>query len=415
MSYAYKFNLKTSNPKVEGLDKLFDQEANFWQRVYMKDSMNAYFPYLEVIIADFTTIVSEVVFFVEGIELTAKLVKNSEEPNEEILEHDFFWSEHQMQNPRGEGKITGDTLLLFLSRHRKDDLPKSRSFNGTIESVIQQVAATQKSSFSKTVISATGNNDYWYQTNERDSQFVQMLGETAFSQSSDQSPFYAFINLQNEFYFSTVEDLFKQQPVETFKLIKHQVEEGFTQVVPTPTTIMHFEFMYGGFPTNSLNYNRRIFNTDTNGDPLFEDSKLENHLTRTTNKNSTRKGKFTLRSQDIPKNASGISYYGIKNSTDSDNFKGYRNNLCRDSALAYRMTIRLPYNDKIAAGRIIRTEIDSYDEGKAGGLSPEYSGDWVVLESEVLFGVTGQPWTQAVIAKSTIDLNQNHIFFNDFI
>jgi hypothetical protein len=415
-----------SDPKLIDLTK---QTAGIYRRILFADSINSFFPYLEVYFVDKIGVFSEATHFVEGLEMDVTLEENTTESGEQAIKNRYFWSENHQINNDIRGQIQGDLTFFMLSVHRKNDFAMSKSYQGTISSVVEEVISDWKSGSGKleeTTIEETGNSDYWYQDNKTRAHFLQLLAEQALSNNNPDSPFYTFINTQNEFYFATVEEMLQQPHVG--KRVKKSApnsdrKAGVFFIVNDPSDnwnpfgIQKYDIIYSGFPTHQRQYKLKVYSDEEDGTVNVDDVELKDKLTRKSDSKSSVKGKLGVRKDDLDayEDGSGHMHFGIVDENDEDNLKGFQNHIYKDSVLSYRMNITVPFNYLVAAGKVLRLRIESNDENRAGGLSEEFSGEWLVISSRVLMGNDGRPWTWAQIAKSTITFNNNNNFFSDFL
>jgi hypothetical protein len=398
-----------------------------YRRILFQDSIFRFFPYGEVYYKDSAGQISDKVFFVEGLEFHCKLGSQQEVNPVDgtqtggYLEHDYVWSENQINNINMSNNVSGDNVFMLISKHKLMDYPKSRAFNAELTNpklpistlltqtilpdwgipVAKYGLVTQPNNSTLQTISVTSGLPYLIQSNITNSQFVQLLAEYAFSTSAQNSGFYTFINCQGEFFFITINDLINQSPVYNFKL-------GMTtEMSYDPKYIKHYRILHGGLPANFSNYNRKFFKYSASGVSSSVDQDIQAVAV-------PGQGKLLIQRRNRPTGKfSEITYFGLQDETNGEElFKGYKNYFYRDTAMCYRMIIVVQFNPKLVSGKVITLELSKQTSDNLPAT--EYAGNWVICESYHWINGEGFPYTQLTISKPKIQLDSNHILFNDF-
>jgi hypothetical protein len=403
-SFGYGVTIDFVNQQVG----LIDESAAFFQRMNLHDSVITFFPYGECQFNDTAGVISEGTLYNEALELNISLHQNnipSGKPLNEI-KGDYVWSKFSVPGiPFTGGKVAGVSLFSYVSNYRFLDQIGSSSYNGTVDSVARQIAQNVYgiTATDKLKISPGGTMpDYWYRTNELNASFIRKdLVVHAFNRASanSKSPFVSFINLKNEFYFMSLEDLFAQQVSAT--LIPYQAaEQGMDG-----TVMVSYSPMYLGYDNNSNSYSHRQFSfTDSYSNIDYQ---LTDSLSRPLGK-----GKYLIDKNILSSDPYNILNWGLQSDKDSDAMKGAANYLFVDACLSYRMDEQTSFNADLVAGHLVELEMKSV---LSAGLSPEYSGKYVILESHHALGPKGQAFTNCMLAKSTVDVRSDHTFFGKFL
>lgn len=383
-------------------------DESVWEKFNLNDSIITFFPYGECQFNDTPGVISEAMLYNEALELNISLHQNNiaqGNPLNEIT-GDYVWSKYSVPGiPFTGGKVAGVSVFSYVSKYRFLDQIGSSSYLGTVDTAAKQIAQSVYgiTTAAELKVSPGGTMpDYWYRVNELNASFIRKnLVVHAYNQASlnPKSPFVSFINLQNEFYFMSLDDLFAQQVSET--LIPFQAaEQGMDG-----TVMLSYSPMYLGYDNNSNSYSHRQY--------VFTDSysNTDYQLTDSLSR-SLGKGKYLIDKNILSSDPYNISNWGLQSDKDSDAIKGAANYFFVDACLSYRMDVQTSFNSNLVAGHLVELEMKSV---LSSGLSPEYSGKYIILESHHAMGPKGQAFTNCILAKSTVDVRSNHTFFGKFL
>jgi len=395
---------------------LTEQSDDLFSQITIIDSIFNFYPYAEIYFRDNLSIIREHAYFVEGLEFNMQLGNNEDG----YLENNYCWSENQYGDIEIGNHLSGTNAFILLSSLYKKDYKRSRAFSESpISSIVRDILQdTIKglgvSNTSLLNIATTVGSDKWSMMNETYAQFIQRLAQSAYSQTYNKSPFLTFFNLAGEFYFQPLAKMYEQTPInETPYILSWGGEDNdiYSDEMANIAVIKDYNASSLGMPTNKHNYKKKGFWLDEYGNFQNREFDISDYLIKHEGK-----GKFLLRKSDQTNIRDRVNL-GLYNSEVHKNIlEGVINHLFVDSLMSYRMDIVLQFNNKLNAGKVIKLEIDSADEEKGG--SSEYSGNWLILESEILKdseATRGIPLMNLTIAKCTIDIDSNHKFYNDFL
>lgn len=413
MSLIAKFSLKSSPPIIN-----FENEnATLYNKMEMCDSIFTYYPFAEVQLDDRTGIIQEGIFYIEGLEFKFILGSNELDSNPERsvkeLEHDFIWYSEQMPNPIfSAGKVTGTLLWTFSSKYRKLDRKKNKSYKGTISSILDEILGVNGGNYNLSYNPGTSleipvNTGIYYQSNQTDGEFItKTLCNQAYSVSNNTSPYVSFINLNGEFYFITIDELFKrQQPVCKFTLLDADETGGLNDY-----KILSFTQNFGGYSINKDRYIQEVYK--------FKDEweTEEEELNDRVFKGVKNLGRITAFKTDVLGNTYNQVEFGMENSDlfDSFNYKGFKNSLFKNSLINYRMTIQSSYSPEAVSGKLVEIEMKA---SFGDSLSTEFSGNWLVIESKHGYKNEGAcvPITQLTLIKPSIDIKPDNPYSLRFL
>lgn len=422
----YDFMMKSTPPAIEFGSEDSSKNAvplKEYNRIFFNDSIFSFYPTAEIFFRDSGGLISDKLFFVEGLELATKLGYPEETDEKGVttggyLEHEYVWSENQMNNIIMSSNISGDNIFILVSKYAIKDIPKSKSYNynGSSKKTIDQIIKndlikdwnlSSSGENKKQFITATNGFPFVNQVNMTNRVFIELLSEFAYSNSYPTSCFYTFINSRGEFYFMAMEELLAQPPTMTYEI-------DITQDMMTNEKyIKSYMVMHGGMPVNLKNYKKQFYNYSSAG-VASTDAPLRIHdaIKYKTSANE----KLLIRKQyvDDPAGAFTHDYVGILDEENSvEYFKGYKNSQYKNSNMSYRMIIVVQFNPKIVSGKTISIKIQKAT--KDNEIAQEYAGIWLVCESAHLFDKDGVPYSQLTVSKPKIAIDSDHPFKGDFV
>jgi len=381
---------------------LSESSIRGFRKILFVDSIFNFFPWVEVYIRDPNGIIPDVINFIEGLDIEVSL---GNESSGYIGGNFYSWIKNEFNDITITESLSGVNAFIFGHRFIKYNGPKNRSWRDTIKNIINDIL-TKDYSFttsSKKFISNTTGVDYWYQSYKRNSTWIQDIADEAYDSAHPKSPYYTFFNSAGEFYFMHLYDLFSQQPINNRHPYLLQMREG---TMTNPYSIQDYIIEYPGVEINFPNYKFKTFRTEVDGSVSKETHELKNHVFKDGPNKMTIKKSFT--------NINNFIYLGNYESiTDQYNYQGLVNSVLKDSVLAYRMRITVPFNPKLTSGKIIELEISSAFRNR--NKLKEFSGKWLILKSVHYMDSDALPYTNLHIAKSTVFVDRNHLLYNEFI
>lgn len=386
-----------SDPK---LIDLTESSIRGFNKILFIDSIFDFFPRVEVNFVDPNGVIPDQTYFLEDLEFTVELGNKTDG----FLGGKYVWASNEFNDVRIENFLSGSNSSIFISKYINFNEQKNKSWLGTIKSTIENILTVDYSltDSTKKFISNTTGSDYWYQSAEKNSEFIKNLSDYAYDIAHNKSPYYTFINSNEEFYFMNLYDLFNQQPINPVNPYTLENKEDSQYNL---YSIQDYIIQTPGMELNIDNYGIKAYETSSSGVSSSEEYEYKDFVYKELN------AKLLLRTQ-YNKNKT-IFYKGINETIqDKYNYLGLINSFYRDSALSYRKFITIPFNPKIASGKLINLKLESAFETK--GVLKEYSGNWLILKTLHHLDLDGIPYSNLLIAKSTLSVNSKHKFYPDF-
>jgi hypothetical protein len=394
-----------------------------YNRIFFKDSIFSFYPYAEVFFRDSDGKISDNLFFIEGLELKTKLgypEKKDDQGNiiGGYLEHDYVWSENQINNIVMAPHVSGDTIFMLISKYALKDHPKSRSFNyngsskKTIEQIIKdevikdwQLKGPEAKENQKLFMSKTTGFPLVNQASTTNRVFIELLSEFAYSDNYKTSCFYTFVNSRGEFYFMAMEEMMNQKPVFNYEI------DLILDMSINDKYIKNYTILHGGMPVNLKNYKKKFYNYSSSGTASSENP-IDIHTA--TNFKTTENEKLLIRKQYIPtSDNTSHDYYGIMDEENgAELYKGFKNGKYKNTNMCYRMIIIVQFSPKLVSGKTVSIKIKK--STKNNEVAQEYAGTWLICESMHLFDRDGEAYSQLTISKPKIAIDSKHPFKGDF-
>lgn len=379
----------------------FDRQSfKLFPKIVISDNINSFFPVCEIYFKDQLGSIPETVGFIEGLEIKLQLGNM----DDGYLGGDFALASMQFNDVVLANNISGNNIFILVSKHYFNNEKKTRSYKDLISNIVKNICSTDYNiETSKQFISSTVGNDYFYQGNIKTSKFVEQLADQAYSQNNPKSPFYTFHNSNGEFYFMTVNEMFAQKSINADNpyLIKQDKDSSIN-----PYYIQDYWIQYLGAEENFLNYKINVFKNTSDLSIINEELDYKNHIYR----DGTAKLPIRNQYQKVTRNVN-LGLYDPTN--DLQRFQGLQNTLYRNSSLPIRKIIVTHFNPLLVAGKTIDLEVQSNDLSK--GFSKEFSGKWLCMGAKAYIDEDGIPFQEALIAKSTVAIDQKHPYRNDFL
>lgn len=401
----FKFFLESENDdKGNPAFNFTTQNMNVWKRVVITDSIYQFFPTIEIDLEDSTGVVHDYIVSLEGLQVKATF--GSDEDG--YLINEYIFEDSQLNTPTITDHISGNVILRGVSYYELLDSIKSKGFNDTISNIAKNI---MKSSYgltdsNKLFVENTTGNVQLYQINTTDVKFLFNLSDYAYSTNNSKSPYLTFFNCSGEFYFMSIDQLFKQESINDEDYPFRFVLDEFRGV--NPFAIQNYEILPGGLDINKNNYIKTFYAHKPDGSISKSINKIENHMQKGD-------GSLLLRKkhQGLHDSFDHV-YFGIYENNELDLYKGFQNNQFRDSALERKLSIIVPFNPNVRAGKICTLEVGSNIEEKAG-KSSEWSGKWLIIKSKHFYDVDQVPYSVMELGRSRIKVDPNHPFKSDLL
>lgn len=354
------------------------------------DDIFDFFPSAQLNISDQSGELTEKFGFVESLNFNCEI---ADLRVNDFVRPSFYWADDQLQATLLSDHLSGTHVWKFISKFRQDDKITSNAWGKSTAQYIgvnikEPILDTLKSYvFKKSIIKGVRNGtakpdegpqnvDIFYQPNIYDFDFIRDLALKANDDSN--SPYTTFINMNDEFYFTTIADLESQQ---IDKDLRFKMEVSPLQSLEDDQ-INRYSIMHGGVNVNEKNYKSLNYFRDFEGSLTVNENSVKQYFKQpkiqSDELGNSRKFKYFVRGQYLNQ-LRAIHDFGILDSKlQTRNFKGWVANRHLDSMMSNRIVAIVPFRGKASAGRTVQLD---FKDDISDQLS-RYAGKWTILRCE---------------------------------
>jgi len=383
-----------------------------FQTFGLQDSIYQPYPTSVIQVLDDSSKFSEEYFYTQNLDLKMKVSDLYNKTSN--LDHNYYLDNQNYDVSHSEF-LFGSSVLNLHSSLRKQDSVKSKSFKGNISDIVKSIISKYIATIGppKTYVTTTSNLDTWYQSNRYDFSFIQLLSNYALSVQNANSPFYTFFNLKGEFYFQSVVDLFAQSPVDTYYYGLNSKNNNSTFVLNQLSRNLIKNVKFEPLTSADMMDEYNITFYKVNGDGSYSNKGYD--IKTKISENKLFNNKLTIRKQDIDKVRGKFNYGLIENDKQENHYKGWTNRQFINSiSFPYRLNCATQFDTRLCSGKLIELKFKSPSQDK-NNESLEFSGNWLILQSNHIFNEKGIGYTNLLLGKSSINVFKKHKIYNDFI
>jgi hypothetical protein len=326
----------------------------------MSDSIYQLYPRMNMSISDDTSLLQEYLATIEGItyEVTFGLKNN-------IIKCPFIIKGDELPENSITGLIGGEVIINFIHEYFSKQNAISKVYDNTISKIIEKLV--NKYNFNSKNIDITNSSSKWYQPLITDSKFMlKNLLPFAYSADCGDTPYYLFIDVNNDFYFRSFKTMFETNPVTDLYITSKNINGSNSQSIQR----------YGRYrPGSDLTYNlrHRVVCQIDDSDGSF--STEDDHLTDYPSNTKQVPIKYTKDNV--------TSYMWIDKKEDDsairNNNKGFKINNMRNAMLLDKIVVELPFNPTLRSGKTINLILPYDNDGEESTLL--FSGKYLIDRS----------------------------------
>jgi len=240
---------------------------------------------------------------------------------------------------------------------------KSTAYEGRITEVLKQLVT--KPQFRDLDINDTGNKSIWYQPLMTDAKFInEVLIPNSFSNNSDDSPFFAFIDSNNIFHYRNIASMFKKRAKKNYFYAEEAINTRPELLIDNLKKIQNGTIKMRG---------HKVFNLNIVGDVVEDRIKIVDYP-----KGATDKQLLILNDKNLDTD-SIIHNYVVETQSEIEQYKANNYFYNRNGILTDRFTFSVMLSKTslfLKAGEVITLRIPS-SLGKTTE-SILYSGDYLI-------------------------------------
>ena len=216
------------------------------------DSIHSLYSNAKLKIKDQTGQLRESLFFEEGN--TFKVLYGVKAFEDIVLKSSYTVIYDDADKIVTQGILSGDTTMSLVHEFYTKQVVNNKAYNDRISAIVDSIADY---TFTKKTINDTGSKSIWYQLRCDQKTFItDVLLPNSFSNNSNKTPFFCFIDCNNEFNFRNYKSMIETSPICTLT---------FNTIDPKKTSFYSIydikPFRVGSLTTKKLR-NRNIVTRD---------------------------------------------------------------------------------------------------------------------------------------------------------
>ena len=300
----------------------------------------------------------------------------------------------EQNNPNSWG---GNIELSLIHEYFYNQTKESKAFDNNISDIVSELA--NKYPFKKINIDNTLNSGKWYQTYLTDADFIiNRLMPFAYSTDCKNTPFYCFIDSNNNFNLKNYKNMSQQNPIFEYRY----KSKGIPQAAED-NTIINISFAQCKVADLKPNYKRLTGHFDKEG----KWQKLSEN--KITNYPSDEKNPIPIKANtDVCTDVFHCYDFDVEDDETKNNNLGQEINNMKFNMNIDKFIITVPFNREITAGCVISLKLPSTQNGtKSSEMSLRFSGNYVV-ESTFHKWDGRQAITMLVCGKQSVKLTGNY-------
>lgn len=323
----------------------------------IKDSINELYPKVNFKINDEWGTMNEYLAFVDGSKITLSFGKTKDSQ----IKNSYRVYVNGQPKQNSQNYISGEISVELIHDYYYYQNKISKYYKNNISDIIKTL--TKKYKFTKYDIDDTYNSGVWYQPYMNDSEFIiNNLLPYAYSTDANNSPFYCWIDNNNQFHFKSYKQLCEQSVVRDYKYSSIGKNESLNE-----DSIITVNFLQ---------------------DSLSDIKPLINQIYGFYDKDGNYSKEQNLKITDFPKNkTSKIPIIADKNyvtdvfvnladdinlDDNENNRRGYVNNKMRNSFLMDKVIISTMIDPKLHSGQLINMTLPLNDNQNSQRQSGKY-------------------------------------------
>ena len=376
---TYEVNIDINN------DSLIDDSLEL--SFSISDSIHRLFPTMKLSFNDFSGLFQEFLLNTEGVPLSITYgIKDGE-----LLKCNFVVQQDQLEDNQSPGVLNGPLEVDYIHEYHDKQEIRSKAYDDRISAIVREFAS--KYSFSAININDTGNKGIWYQPLLSDAEYMEkILLPNAFSKNADNSPFFLFIDTNNEFNFKNYKSMASAKPINiTFY---PEIQNSAKQT----NAISIGRFRLGSQVTYKNRY-RSVLDLTNDAGELEEDSDYIYSYPE------LQSGKVPIVSEN-----SYITDYIFLGFTktepgDVETFQAPKINSMKNSLFLDKVIVTTYLNAGLRAGKTISLDIPTRKSDSGEDISLLYRGDYLIEESKHVWdGKKKAGYSKFIASRRAIDV-----------
>ena len=355
------------------------------------DSIYQFYPKVKFIVSDYEGIANEYLAFVDGTEVEITFG----ESDDSVKKCKFVVAKNAVpQQKTSSNGIGGDFEIELIHDYFMKQYKKSDAYQSNISDIVSEIAS--KYQFDSIDVEQTLNSGYWYQPFVNDSEFIiNYLLPFAFSNSAQNTPFYAFIDSNNVFHFKSFNSMFNSTPLKEITYGTYGID-----IVANGNIFYSVNFSQLELSKIKPYFNCRYYNYDEDGNISLENDSLLKY--------TKSQGKYPIiGSSTNPTEIISLYDNDIKQDDTKNNNKGFAINLHKDVVLPDKITINTHLDKTLVCGNTITVNMPNVTSNSSDTLSLRNTGIYLI-ESSYHIWDSKNARTMLVCSKQNVNLTEQY-------
>ena len=355
------------------------------------DSIYQFYPKVKFIVSDYEGIANEYLAFVDGTEVEITFG----ESDDSVKKCKFVVAKNAVpQQKTSSNGIGGDFEIELIYDYFMKQYKKSDAYQSNISDIVSEIAS--KYQFDSIDVEQTLNSGYWYQPFVNDSEFIiNYLLPFAFSNSAQNTPFYAFIDSNNVFHFKSFNSMFNSTPLKEITYGTYGID-----IVANGNIFYSVNFSQLELSKIKPYFNCRYYNYDEDGNISLENDSLLKY--------TKSQGKYPIiGSSTNPTEIISLYDNDIKQDDTKNNNKGFAINLHKDVVLPDKITINTHLDKTLVCGNTITVNMPNVTSNSSDALSLRNTSTYLI-ESSYHIWDSKNARTMLVCSKQNVNLTEQY-------
>ena len=355
------------------------------------DSIYQFYPKVKFIVSDYEGIANEYLAFVDGTEVEITFG----ESDDSVKKCKFVVAKNAVpQQKTSSNGIGGDFEIELIHDYFMKQYKKSDAYQSNISDIVSEIASKYQSD--SIDVEQTLNSGYWYQPFVNDSEFIiNYLLPFAFSNSAQNTPFYAFIDSNNVFHFKSFNSMFNSTPLKEITYGTYGID-----IVANGNIFYSVNFSQLELSKIKPYFNCRYYNYDEDGNISLENDSLLKY--------TKSQGKYPIiGSSTNPTEIISLYDNDIKQDDTKNNNKGFAINLHKDVVLPDKITINTHLDKTLVCGNTITVNMPNVTSNSSDALSLRNTSTYLI-ESSYHIWDSKNARTMLVCSKQNVNLTEQY-------
>ena len=309
----------------------------------------------------------------------------------ELIQNPYISRSFENEDTFSPGFLNGLISMNGIHEYASLQTKESYAFDGSPSGIVEEV--TSEFPFSESKIDSSENNHVWYRPFYTQRELIEnVLLENVYSNNSNNTPFFAFIDSNNTFHFESFYTLFEQTPTMDLDYAPGEYgENAFNRIID----LKPFSEDYLTLQKNLTNKFFRRNNLD------FEFTEEDKHIT------DLYPGDYL-----VSQETSLITDYKYFGRTDQSVYEndvlGQELFKMRNSFLTNKIFVLLPLNANLTSGKTVNVNTSTSIGRNDSSLS--YSGKFLIEKSTHTWnGDSQNGFSQLVLSRKNKELPSNYL------